>query len=120
MKVKLDENLPDSLAVALSGEGHDTDTIAEENLTGAGDPEVWSACLEEGRFLITQDLDFSDIRQFKPGTHPGIMIVRLRQPGRLALHERVLAAFGGVEADVLEGRFVVVTDHKIKIRQPES
>ena len=30
------------------------------------------------------------------------MIVRLRQPGRLALHERVFAAFGGVEANTLE------------------
>jgi len=25
------------------------------------------------RFLITQDLDFSDIRRFAPGTQPGLM-----------------------------------------------
>ena len=28
--------------------------------------------------LITQDLDFSDIRKFQPGTHYGIVVVRLQ------------------------------------------
>ena len=31
---------------------------------------------------LTQDLDFSDVRQFRPGTRAGLMLVRLQQPGR--------------------------------------
>jgi len=46
---------------------------------------MWSAARRDERFLITQDLDFSDIRQFKPGTHPGLLLVRL---------EAVCANFG--------------------------
>ena len=41
------------------------------------------------RFLITQDLDFSDIRRYTPETHHGIFLVRLRDPGRNALLKRV-------------------------------
>ncbi|MBN9688853.1 MAG: DUF5615 family PIN-like protein [Verrucomicrobia bacterium] len=76
MKVKLDENLPESLVSALSVLGHDVDTVRFEGLAGLSDPKIWRACQCDERFLITQDLDFSDVRQFKPGTHHGLMLVR--------------------------------------------
>jgi len=67
MKVKLDENIPVRLAGDLAILGHDVDTVASEGLKGKPDGAVWSAARRDERFLITQDLDFSDIRQFKPG-----------------------------------------------------
>jgi hypothetical protein len=36
-------------------------------------------------------LDFSGVRQFKPGTHPGLLLVRLREPGANALLSRIQA-----------------------------
>ena len=81
MKVKLDENIPVRLAGELTNLGHDVDTVASEGLKGRPDGDVWSASRREERFLISQDLDFSDVRQFKPGTHPGLLLVRLREPG---------------------------------------
>lgn len=67
MRIKLDENLPHSLAAELSALGHDVDTVPQEGLRGQPDEAIWSAAQLSERFLITQDLDFSDIRQFKPG-----------------------------------------------------
>jgi hypothetical protein len=32
----------------------------------------------EGRLFVTLDLDFSDVRRYKPGTHPGIFLIRVR------------------------------------------
>lgn len=86
MKIKLDENLPASLVEGLTPLGHDVDTVVQEGLAGAEDPQVWRVAQEEGRFLITQDLDFSDLSDFAPGSHNGIMLVRLREPGREALY----------------------------------
>jgi predicted nuclease of predicted toxin-antitoxin system len=60
--------------------GHDVDTVASEGLKGGHDSDIWSAARRDDRLLITQDLDFSDIRQFTPGTHPGLLLVRLREP----------------------------------------
>lgn len=90
MKVKLDENIPVRLADELGVLGHEVHTVASEGLKGRPDTDVWSAARGEGRFLITQDLDFSDVQQFKPGTHPGLLLVRLREPGAKALLSRIL------------------------------
>jgi predicted nuclease of predicted toxin-antitoxin system len=80
MKIKLDENLPLRLASSLKGLGHDVYTAHEEGLGGCADREIWEAAQKESRFLITQDLDFSDARQFVPGSHCGILLVRLHSP----------------------------------------
>jgi predicted nuclease of predicted toxin-antitoxin system len=57
--------------------GFDVDTVLDEGLSGHADDSVWAAAQREQRFLVTQDLDFSDSRRFAPRTHAGILIVRL-------------------------------------------
>jgi predicted nuclease of predicted toxin-antitoxin system len=89
MKIKLDENLPLRLATLLKNLGHDVHTLPDELLLGHADTEIWEATHKEARFLITQDLDFSDLRQFAPGSHHGILVVRLRSPNRRDLIERI-------------------------------
>jgi predicted nuclease of predicted toxin-antitoxin system len=32
--------------------------------------------LRGARFFVTLDTDFSDVRKFTPGSHPGILLVR--------------------------------------------
>lgn len=66
MKIKIDENLPASLKASLSSLGHVTDTVPDEGLKSRPDPDIWEAAQKTNRFLITQDLDFSDIRRFVP------------------------------------------------------
>lgn len=118
MKLKLDENLPDRLVQILCGLGHDVDTVRVEHLTGHADPDVWSAAQASHRFLITQDLDFSDMRRYTPGTHAGLLIVRLTRPGRNALFERVSSVFSTENIQDWAGCLVVATEHKIRVRRP--
>ena len=63
MKFKLDENIPLDLARLLGSLGHDVDTVPQEALTGRPDSVVWSCAQEAERLLITQDLDFADLRR---------------------------------------------------------
>ena len=72
MKIKLDDNLPDRLALAVHDLGHDVDTVVSERPVGADDPVVWEPAQRSARFLITQDLDFSDLRRDAPGAHHGV------------------------------------------------
>jgi predicted nuclease of predicted toxin-antitoxin system len=115
MRIKLDENLPVRLAATLTNLGHDVHTIAEENLSGRSDREVWHAAQQEARFLITQDLDFSDLRQFGPGTHCGILLVRLHSPDRQSLIMRVAEIFQQEEVTRWAGCFVVATERKLRV-----
>jgi predicted nuclease of predicted toxin-antitoxin system len=82
MNVKLDENLPLQIAAELRARTYDVRTVGGENLTGRLDADIWQAAQREGRILITQDMDFSDTRKFVPGTHHGIVLIRLQSPSR--------------------------------------
>lgn len=118
MKIKLDENVPSDLKIALSFVD-DVDTVEEEGLQGANDNRVWEAAQREQRFLITQDLDFSDLRQFQPGTHHGILLIRLRSPSRRRLNERIVELLRLDDFQTWRGCFIVATDSKLRIRRPQ-
>lgn len=120
MNIKLDENLPATLVAILTAAGHDVDTVPDEGLAGRSDPEVWQAAQAAARFFITQDLDFSDIRRYQPGTHQGLLLVRLAEPSRRQLVERVQHLFATESVDTWGHCFVVVTDRKIRIRRPSA
>ncbi len=123
MRIKLDENLPASLASALTALAHEVHTVAEEDLSGSKDHELWEAAQhelweaaqQESLFLITQDLDFSDARKFAPGTHSGILLVRLRSPDRSSLIQRIKQLFSQEEVAHWSGCFVVVSEHKVRV-----
>jgi len=115
MKIKLDENMPARLAHVLQQLGHDADTVPGEGISGSSDETVWHAAQEAQRFLITQDLDFSDMRRFDSGSHHGILLVRIREPGRDALLKCVEAALAQENLRDWEGCFVVLTEHKIRV-----
>jgi predicted nuclease of predicted toxin-antitoxin system len=118
MQIKLDENLPNELAQILAGLAHDVDTVLDEGLAGCDDASVWLAVQQTRRFFVTQDLDFSDIRQFTPGTHPGILLVRLENASRAALIHRVRQIFENEDVTDFSGCLVVATEHKLRIRRP--
>jgi len=120
MKIKLDENLPLRLAILLKDLGHDIHTLGDEQLLGRADAEIWEATQRESRFLITQDLDFSDLRRFAPGSHHGILLVRLRSPNRGDLMERVKELFQNENVGEWTGCFVVATERKIRVLKPKS
>jgi predicted nuclease of predicted toxin-antitoxin system len=118
MNIKLDENLPAGLSPLLAARGHDTQAVPQEMLGGASDVTVWEAAPREGGFFVTQDLDFSDVRRFTPGTHHGLLLVRLRIPSRRTLLDRVRIIFETEDVESWVGCFVVASDHKIRNRRP--
>lgn len=118
MRIKLDENIPVSLVAILNGYGHDIDTTVQEHLAGHTDSDIWAAAQREGRFLITQDLDFSDTRRFAPGTHSGILLVRLHTPSRGELVRQISELFASEKVAYWSGCFVVSTERKLRIRKP--
>jgi len=118
MKLKLDENLPESLLLELAALNHDVDSVRQEGLAGHADPDIWTAAQAEGRFLITQDLDFSDVRQFQPGTHHGLLLVRLPDAGRLALTRRIIEVFRNEAVESWASCFAVLSAHKLRVHRP--
>ena len=77
--MKLDENVPVSALVPLLEAEVDVDTVADEGLVGADDPAVLLAASREDRVVMTMDRGFGDIRAYPPGSHGGIVVVRMGQ-----------------------------------------
>ena len=120
MKIKLDENIPAAIKNILDDIGHDVETVISEKLVGSNDTIIWESTQRESRLLVTQDLDFSDIRVFQPGQHHGILLIRLRSPGRLALTGRIKELFLNENPESWKRSFVVATDRKLRIRGPKE
>lgn len=118
MKIKVDENLARAHRRVLEAAGHDVADVHDERLVGASDDVLWAHVCEEGRLLVTLDTDFSDVRRFLPGSHPGILLMRTTHPGvssisrilRRVLEERDLASVAGC--------LVVADEARTRIRGP--
>lgn len=118
MRIKLDENIAQSAVIRLAALGHDVHTVLEERLSGRPDAEVWAAAQTEERFLITQDLDFSDERRFTAGLHAGVLLIRLPDAEQWRVSDYIAAWFSAPDVDTWERCFVVATPNKVRVRRP--
>jgi predicted nuclease of predicted toxin-antitoxin system len=117
MKIKLDENVTIGVIPVLRKLGHDVHTTSDEGLMGKPDGEIWSATQSEQRLLVTQDMDFSDARKFTPGTHHGILLVRLHSPNQKEIISRLTELFSNEDTESWRNCFVVATEHKVRVRR---
>ena len=120
MKVKLDENIPHPVGRRLAALGLDVETVLDEGLGGKRDDDVWAAAQAESRFLVTQDLDFSDRRKFAPGTHHGLLLVRLPDGEQWRVGDYVVGWFSDPDVATWPGCFVVATPTKVRVARPSS
>ncbi len=120
MKLKLDENIPASAAARLRALGFDADTVIEEGLGGRSDADVWAAAQTNGRFLVTQDLDFSDVRRFAPGTHEGVLVVRIPDVEQWRIADYLVGWFSQPDVSTWTRCFVVATPTKVRVRRAKD
>jgi len=116
-RIKLDENLGRSHKTLLQRLGYEVDRVYDQGLSGASDETVWDRVSTEGRFFITLDLDFSDLRQYPPGTHPGILLLRPRSKGREAVMEILTRVFREHPPETLVGCLAVADSSLTRIRR---
>ena len=117
MKVKVDENLPVEIAVVLRRAGVDADTTLEEGLRGRPDEEVWAAACREGRTLVTQDVGLVDARNLETGSHPGMVLMRLKSDARQDLIDAAVSLMLATKDDDWSNTIAVVTEQKLRVRR---
>ena len=120
VRVKVDENFAQSHVSLLEDAGHDAESVFDEGLSGLQDAALWARVTEEDRLFITLDLDFSDIRRFPPGTHPGILLLRPRNASREAVRTVLRRVLRTYALEELKGCLVVASDRHTRVRRPSS
>jgi len=117
MRLKLDENLPSSLLADLARIGDDADTCTDEGINGKADDLVAASAASERRILLTLDTDFADIRRFPPGTHPGIIVLRLETQDAASCRSAIQRAFAVLSDEDVQLNLVIIEDSRVRIRR---
>lgn len=115
MKFKVDENLPIECAEMLTLARHDALTVSGQNMQGAPDLSLARICQQEGRVLVTLDLDFADIRAYPPAEFPGFIVLRVvRQDKRhlLDVFRRVIPL---MERENPQNRLWIVEESCVRV-----
>jgi predicted nuclease of predicted toxin-antitoxin system len=107
MKIFVDENIPLMTVRELREQGFDVIDIRGTEDQGISDEVLWQKVQKEKCLLITTDKGFSNYRE-QP--HHGILIIRLKQPTRLKVHQRVMQALKRHSAKEWPGLMVVMRD----------
>ena len=116
MRAKLDENLPVEAAELLRTAGWECDSVYDEGLAGADDPEVAAACQAGARVLFTLDLDFADIRAYPPSEYLGIVVLRPTEPSRRQVLQLVSRVLPVLSAEWMEHRLWIVEPGRVRVR----
>ena len=120
MKLKLDENVTLGAVAVLAGAGHDVETVPGERLVGASDADIAAACRREERALVTFDLGFADVRGYPPGTHPGVIALRLSDQQPAAVIDVLQRLVADYDIESLSGCLAVVSETRIRVRRPSA
>jgi predicted nuclease of predicted toxin-antitoxin system len=118
MLVKVDEDLPKAVTRILQEKGHEASSAQEQGMGGWKDEALWRAVQAERRFLVTADKGFADVRNYPPGTHEGILLLRPAKDGidpLVALLERVIESHS---LNALVGAVTVASPRAIRVRRP--
>jgi predicted nuclease of predicted toxin-antitoxin system len=117
VKFKIDENLPSYCAMLLFEEGYNAETVNQEGLQGCSDQTLIEVCKSEDRILITLDLDFSNIRNYPPGSNPGIVVLRLSEQSISAAEVSIKHLIASFSQEQPVNKLWVVDELKIRIRE---
>ena len=113
MRFLVDECTGQSVARWLRAHGYDTLSIYE-SARGSTDDEVMRRAFAEDRTVITNDKDFGEKVHREGWPHKGVVLLRLadeRVSNKIAVVEKLLDS----HQSVLVGRFVVVTETRIRV-----
>ncbi len=116
MLFKVDENLHEEVADLLRQHGHDAVSLYDQQMQGHIDDDVAAVCRQEGRIIVTQDLDFSNILRYPPQDYAGIIVLRLQaqsRPSVVAVVSRLIPLFS---SESLVGCLWIVDEIGMRIR----
>ena len=116
MKFKVDENLSTEIAALLRSANHDAITVTDQGLSSAEDNVIMDVCLNEGRVLVTLDLDFSDISAYPPERHAGIMVIRVGSQEKYHIIDTFRQIIPLIGQERIKRRLWIIEEGRVRIR----
>ena len=120
MRIKLDENMPRRAGPILAAAGYDVDSVEDEGLTGADDPTVSEAATADGRLVITMDRGFGDIQRYPPGSHGGVLVLRVDDQSAVSVIDTLSRLVALTDLADLRVCVAVYRNGDLRVRRPSE
>lgn len=117
MNFLTDANVFQAFVKALRSLGHNVLDIKEQGFERFSDAEIFTLAQGEKRILISMDKDFSNIIRYPPGTHHGIIVVKLYRITILEATNIFTGAIRQLNIDDINGNIVIIDRNKTRIRR---
>jgi predicted nuclease of predicted toxin-antitoxin system len=115
MKFFADENIARAIVAWLRDGGHDV-LYAAETRPGEAD-SVWLQQAEsEQRLILTSDKDFGELILRERLSSYGVVLLRLERLTIARRIARLQETWAVIEANP-SGKFIVITEHKVRVRR---
>jgi predicted nuclease of predicted toxin-antitoxin system len=116
MKFLADMGISPKSVTFLQSLGHDAVHLHEQGLDRLEDSTILEKARNEGRVLLTHDLDFGELMAASGAQLPSVVIFRLRnmRPERVNRHLKEIVSQHRYSLD--EGAILSVTEDQIRIR----
>jgi predicted nuclease of predicted toxin-antitoxin system len=90
--------------------------VEDEGLGGVSDPAVARAATDDGRLIITLDRGFGDIQLYPPGSHAGIVVLRVDEHSASAIADALAGLASLIDLDALGRCVAVYRDGEVRVR----
>jgi predicted nuclease of predicted toxin-antitoxin system len=101
----------------LKTAGYDAVHLVEEGLKRLADDEILVKARDEGRILLTVDLDFGYLLAVSGEQLPSLILFRLGNESYEIIHERLAEVLSRCREDLAAGAIISVTDEAFRVRR---
>lgn len=113
-KILADENIPKSVVSWLRSVGHDVVRTSEVGLKGAPDRNVIRWSDEEGRIILTLDMDFASLYHQMEGLF-GVVIVRVHPATPVRIKKFLERFFAKVDLREHTKSLIIASEKRVEI-----
>lgn len=117
MNFLLDENISPHTAFYLEKLGHKAIHLGDVNLKGATDEKVIEYAKKNTLILITIDRDFGNILDYPPGSHAGIIRLKLRYMPSKIVNSVLKSFLEEMKPEDLSGNLIIVEEKRYRLRK---
>lgn len=105
----------------LTDHGHDVVHLGDVGLRTLSDRRIFQKAIEEGRVVLTFDLDFGEITAYAGRGRTSVVIFRLRNTRAAFVVQRLSEVLAKSSDALDEGAVVIVEDGRYRVRRfPEG
>lgn len=117
MKFLADMGVALSTVQVLRDQGHDVVHVRGFGAPRMPDPEILRRARDDGRFVLTFDLDFGDLLAAGGDAGPSVVILRTSNQTPASVNPKLLQVLGQCSTDLDQGAIVVVEDARYRVRR---